>query len=758
MGITRRQFLKWSGASTLGAVIFNGCRIPDEELQIESPVNMPEDLVTGVDNWYATICGQDHESCGVIVRVVEGRAKKIEGNPDYPVNQGKHGVRSEAGLQALYHPDRIAKPLSREGRSGEFAEISWDEARRKLVDKMNGSDSNRFVMITDPLRGHLALVANEFVKANGGKHMTFEPIAEKNLHEAIKSVFGQQRLPDFDIENTNYLLSFGADFLSTWLSPVRYSRAYGEFRQGGHKRGTHVQVDSRFSMTTANADDWVPVKPGGEGVLAMSMIYVILKEGLGSSSAADILTDGGGYEALNAFDPNSSRVKEATGIDPHRIEGMALAFANPSNQPSLAIGGGSAGAHSSGLFNLIAIYSLNLLVGNVNKAGGVYIVPDSPLEELNQEAVLNMGTGASLEDWQGLSNGVDLLMIRGANPVHGLPDESNFGAVINSASFVVTYASFMDETAAMSDLVLPENTYLEEWGDDVPSPGPRYQVVGIQQPVVRPFHAEARSFGDDLLALGDDLGLSLGAKLGLAGNDNPTLLDLIRKGAEKLFAEGRGSVRAATFDGFWNGVLQRGGWWDMDSTGEASVIDVKALPLGKGFPEITSVGPEGQDTYNLVPFLSNSMMDGKLANLPWLQATPDPITSVVWDSWVEINLSTAEAKGIREGDILEVKSSNGTIEAPAYPHPGVPPWSVNMPIGQGHTSLGRYAEGVGSSTISILAPVMDTDTRSLAWAATRVSITNTGRNVDLPKYEGAVLAVQTDPEVIKITGLDSHAH
>jgi molybdopterin-containing oxidoreductase family iron-sulfur binding subunit len=131
---------------------------------------------------------------------------------------------------------------------------------------------------------------------------------------------------------------------------------------------------------------------------------------------------------------------------------------------------------------------------------------------------------------------------------------------------------------------------------------------------------------------------------------------------------------------------------------------------------------------------------------------------VVWDSWVEINLSTAEAKGIREGDILEVKSSNGTIEAPAYPHPGVPPWAVNMPIGQGHTSFGRYAEGVGSNTISILAPVMDADTRSLAWAATRVSITNTGRTVDLPKYEGAVLAVEADDpgRVIKITGLDSH--
>ena len=111
MGITRRQFLKWSGASTLGAVIFNGCRIPDEELQIESPVNMPEDLVTGIDNWYATICRQDHESCGVIVRVVEGRAKKIEGNPDYPEHHGRskpllHGTSGRT--------DRELRNLSRQ--------------------------------------------------------------------------------------------------------------------------------------------------------------------------------------------------------------------------------------------------------------------------------------------------------------------------------------------------------------------------------------------------------------------------------------------------------------------------------------------------------------------------------------------------------------------------------------------------------------------------------------------------------------------
>ena len=223
MGITRRQFLRWSGVSALGAVIFNGCRIPEEELQVESPVDLPEDLVTGIDNWYATVCRQDPGGCGIIVRVVEGRAKKVEGNPDFPINRGKHSARSEAGLQALYHPDRIEQPQYRDSRSGEFAPISWNSAREILQRKLEGvSDRSRFLMVTEPLRGHLALLGSEFVQAYGGRHMAFESLEEINLRRAVKDVYGQDRLPDFDIENTNYLYSFGADFLSTWVSPVRY--------------------------------------------------------------------------------------------------------------------------------------------------------------------------------------------------------------------------------------------------------------------------------------------------------------------------------------------------------------------------------------------------------------------------------------------------------------------------------------------------------------------------------------------------------
>ena len=748
MGITRRQFLRWSGASALGAVVFNGCRIPEQELQIESPVDLPEDLVSGIDNWYATICRQDPEGCGIIVRVVEGRAKKVEGNPDYPINQGKHNARSEAGLQALYHPDRISEPLLREG-SG-FTPISWNDARTRVVNRLGSlPDKSRLLMVTQPLRGHQALLTNEFVRAYGGRHMAFETLEQVNLRLAIKDVLGQDRLPDFDIENAKYLLSFGADFLSTWLSPVKYSRGYGELRQGRGKRGVHVQVDSRFSMTAANADEWVPVRPGGEGVLAMSMIYVIIRDGMADSGAANALTGGNGHEALDAFRPDNPQVQSVVGVEADRIESLAHAFADPSNRPSLAIGGGSAGAHTSGLFNLRAIYSLNLLVNNVNKEGGIFFNPPPPLPELASQEVMDVGAPASFRDWKEMDR-PQALIVRGVNPVHGLPPDANFVAAVEQAEFVVAFSSFMDETAAMADIILPEHTYLEDWGDDVPNPGPRYETLGVQQPVVRPFHSGTGSFGDELLFWGRELGLDLSVSLGLDGVDSPTFQDLLKSGAEKLWMADRGSVRAATFEGFWNGVLQRGGWWDTEAGGASGVSQIK--PLDTAWPDISFSDAPGDRAYNLIPFLSNSLADGNLAHLPWLQATPDPVTSVVWHTWVEMNSKTAEENGIREGDILEVSSSNGSVEAPAYIHPAVPPWTVSMPIGQGHTAFGQYAEGVGVNTISLLAPITDGETNALAWAATRVRVRNTGNRIDIPKFAGNQFAEETEEQaIIKIT-------
>ncbi|MEE8465837.1 MAG: molybdopterin-dependent oxidoreductase, partial [Dehalococcoidia bacterium] len=286
MKLTRRNFLAWAGLGAVGAVACEGFGIRRGELDIQSPVRLPEDMVRGTDNWYASLCRTCPSCEGIVVRVMEGRAKKIQGNPFYPTNQGKTHARCEAGLQALYHPDRLASPMRRSGPrgSGQFLPINWqpngiDSLRDAL--RARGSSS---VMITEPLRGHLGLLADRFASAIGGEQLGFETIDNNTLRAAVKNVFKQDSLPDFDFDNSRFILSFGADFLSTWVSPTRFNRGYGEFRQGeGRDRGMLYQIDSRFSMTAANADKWLPVRPGWEGYLALSLAQVIVSENLQAS-------------------------------------------------------------------------------------------------------------------------------------------------------------------------------------------------------------------------------------------------------------------------------------------------------------------------------------------------------------------------------------------------------------------------------------------------------------------------------------------
>jgi anaerobic selenocysteine-containing dehydrogenase len=737
MAITRRQLLKMTGLS-FGGILFAGCTIRPGEFNIQSPSFIPEDLVDGTEAFYATLCRQCQSAEGLVVRVMEGRAKKVEGNPDYPMNTGKHSARCEAALQAVYHPDRISSPLRRSGPRGSFQPISWEAAQDELRDQFvrNRGAAGSVAVITAPERGHLGMLVGRFSKAYGARHLTFEALEQTTLREAVKRVFGQDRLPAFDIEHTKHILSFGADFLGTWLSPVHYSRQYGEFRQGdGRSRGTLVQIEPRMSLTAANADEWVPVKPGSEGLLAMSIASVIIdpNERLPrDAAAAGALTAALGDEGLGRIRPDA--VTAAVGISAERIREIARAFAK--NQPGIALAGGPAGAQTNGLFNLSAAYLLNMLVGNIGKDGGVKFNPSPALNDLSD------GVATPFQEWQKLTErmsggGVSLVLVHGANPVYGLPSSVGFEAALDK-SFVVSFSSFMDETTAAADLVLPVHTPLEEWGDDVPEPGPGYQVLGFQQPVVRPF-VDSRGFGDLLLALAEDLGMK---------QDLPwdSFQDLLRDGASRLRrsqggARTPGLIPAATDQEFWVGLLQQGGWWNTAKTAPATVRP-GALPAPS---EATFAGAPDEYPMNLIPFPSQSMGAGEGAHLPWLQATPDPLTTGVWDTWVEMNPKEAREMGLRENDVVRLESSTGgSIEALVYLHPAGLPGIVAVPMGQGHLQSGQYAKGRGSNVLSILAPETVKETGALAWGATRVRVVKTGRRVRLPKLEGFVVAVEVE--------------
>ena len=751
MKLTRRHFLAWAGLSAVGAVACEGFGIREGELDIQSPAALPEDLVRGKDNWYASLCRTCAAPEGILVRVMEGRAKKVQGNPLYPTNQGKSHARCEAGVQALYHPDRVPGPMRRSGArgSGQFSPIPWQPAGMDLLRTELLTRGPASVMATEPLRGHLALLTERFSQAIGARRYEFAPVDDGVYRRAMQSVYGQTASPDFDIDNAKFLISFGADFLSTWLAPTRMNRGYGEFRQGaGRERGKFYQVDSRFSMTAANADKWVPVTPGWEGHLALSLAQVIVSEGLQAPGVEvnSLLGGGAGRAALDRFTPENVAGRIGlpdAGGGAEFIRQLARDFAG--NRPSLALGGGAAGAGSNGLNSLEAIYALNLLVGSDGAEGGVKFNPASPWNEVPASS-----SPATLDDWvrvadQIRSGELRMLLLHNADLVHGLPDALRLREAIEQADdlFIVSFSPFIDDTSALADLLLPDRAALEDWGDDIPEPGPGYQMVGWQQPVVNPLYdLDPLSFPDVLLAMGEELGRT---------QELPwrSYQAMLQEAADTLFAENRGSVDGATAAEFWTNLLRRGGWWDESRTGDSAARPEQGIlgRVAQSIAEPAFVGyAPGPGVYHLVPFSHNTLADGANAHLPWLQAAPDPISTIAWQTWVEMHDSTAAALGVREGDVVRIESPQGSIRALAYPSPATPPEVVCIPFGGGRRHGSSYATdrpGTESANVmDLLEPQRVGSTGALAWAATRVRLYPTGESVNVAKLEGSVRSVE----------------
>src|SRR5512145_1895918 len=345
--LDRRDFLKLGGATAFAA-LFGGCeRLPRTIVPFVIP---PDNYTLGEALWYASVCRQCAAGCGIVVRVAEGRAKKIEGNPLHPVNRGKLCARGQAGLQALYHPERLGRPLILTGPrgSGKFREASWEEALAALMTalkKVRAEDPAALLMLTDPMRGHANLVAARFMRAFGSPHrLAWDPFGQDALLAACDAVFGVRDVPEYDIAGARYLLSFSGDFLETGLSPVHYGRAYGRMRQERPTvRGKFVHFGPRLSMTAASADVYLPCAPGTEGIVALGIAHVMVRDKLTPQAAAAGHLMG---EGLSAFSPES--VEKRTGVHFHDVAGVAEEFAG--NQPGVAIAGTAAATSSNGAF------------------------------------------------------------------------------------------------------------------------------------------------------------------------------------------------------------------------------------------------------------------------------------------------------------------------------------------------------------------------------------------------------------------------
>lgn len=667
--VDRRHFIKLTAITGTSAAL-TACGNPENQVIRFIP---EDDLVPGVATWKPSICPLCSAGCGVIARVMEGDAevfrngqagvvrmglaKKLEGNPDDPISQGKLCARGQAAIQVTYHPDRLDKPKKRSGErgSGQFADITWDEAIKELTGQLDAlaaaNDQASLAFLAKPRRGRRLELAADLLRRFGAKPpVTYELFSDDVLRRANAQAFGSHQLATVDLENARYVISFGADFLGTWNSAVAQSVAYGRMRQAGPGvRPKFVHVDARLSQTAANADEFVACKPGTEGLLAMAIAALVGKDTAGAAEYAPEI------------------VAEKTGVPAGKIERLAREFA--ANAPAVAIIGGAPLAHTNGAFHAQAVNTLNRTAANT--PGGVSFVPQGgsiatrPLKEI-------------------LDAPPKVLLIDDVNPVFASPAAWKVAEQLKRVPFIVSFGSFIDETSALADLILPDHSFLESWVDAAPESGSAKAAPSKFGPVMRPLY-DTRSTPDVLLEV------SRGLAKPITGLPN-------------------------TFEEYLN-TERRGG---------ASVppAGMPASPLSWAEPVFD--GEASQFPYHFMPYASQGLYDGSLAHLPWLQEMPDPMTSGMWCSWVEINEKKAIELGIRQGDLIEVTSTQGSVRAPAFLNPGIAPDAVAMPVGQGHTNFTRYASNRGVNPIAILAPTTTAETGTLAWSATRVRIARVG--------------------------------
>ncbi len=349
------------------------------------------------------------------------------------------------------------------------------------------------------------------------------------------------------------------------------------------------------------------------------------------------------------------------------IAEVAREFAG--TRPSLAMVGEHVAFQSNGPESVRAVHLLNMLTGNLNRPGGVYQAgamggsltgPENSFPEL-VALIKSMRAGQ-----------IRVALIKG-DPRYGIPPATGFQEALDKVPFTVSFATLIDDTALQADLILPDCAGLESWGDVIPLAGSRQPVYGLMQPVVTPLH-DTRQFGDLLLAAASELGGAMAAAF-----PHDSFLELIKDTARGLVAPATGG----DFTPLWVDLLRRGGHYDAAKKpgkgyrwGPAAALPNPAPPR--------FAGDKTQFPLHLQVYPTTAFHDGRSASLPWLQQLPDPMSTVVWDSWIEINPATAASLGISHGDLVEVASPQGSLRLPAVIYPGIRPDLVAMPLGQGH--------------------------------------------------------------------------
>ena len=645
-----------------------------------------------------------------------------------------------------------------------------------MIELRNSGKSHTLVFMGHDSRNTSDDLVARFLEAYGTpNYIKFDPWAA--LNKAYQLTQGIDDLLAPDLDETRYVLSFGADFLNNWPTSMGNQRIYGEKRS---KRAIKiVQIEPRFSICAARADRWVPLNLGTEGLLALGIASIIIREKLydqefiekSAFRFEDFVDRSGqtqiGFKNLILRDVRLDRISDLTGVPLRSIIELANDFSLI--KPSIALGDYGLSYHSNGVFNALAIHSLNALVGNIDAPGGCLRQRRAPLKELPPpilDATAQKGLsqpridGLSAEEGNGRGFRVKDFV---RNVMTGHPYEVNclflssnsqffpslisrkINEIAHKIPFIVSFASFRDEMNSFADLILPDVTLFEKWQENQAPLLNKIPIVGVNQPVIKP-RDQCRPFEDTVINLAKKTGSSVARNFPWAG-----FKELLLDRLEGLFAQKRGSVFTSPYEeselrlleerGWWQSehesyssflkdLMEKGGWLDpVYHFGERSFLYQNSSRKFEFFSslDLKNMGPRfsgDPDQYPFflylydLPFTS----DDNGENMPWFQEALGFRFKSEWEAWVELNPQTAREYLIRDNEIIWVESPTGRIKARAKIFPGIMPRVIGLPLGKAEETPGMKKSKKRDHPLALIGEDYDEMTGMPSRFSTRVKI------------------------------------
>jgi MoCo/4Fe-4S cofactor protein with predicted Tat translocation signal len=631
-GPSRRDFLKLMGFS-LAAASLAACEAP---VRKAIPyVNKPVDINPSIPNFYASTFSSGGDYASIVVKTREGRPIKIDGNELSPINKGGVNAIVEASVLTLYDKERLAGPHI----NGE--KVEWSALDADLKSKLASAGTVRIITNTI-VSPSTQLTLNQLAESIGAEIVTYDPISNFGISSAAKTTYGVDGLPSYNFDKASVIVSFGADFLGTWISPIEFAKQYSKGRKISKEKpvmSRHFQFESTLSLTGANADYRTPIKPSQSGLAVLALYNSLAKLAGGPTVSAPAVEIGHLDRAAKELWANRGKSLVVSG----------------SNDPNVQI----------------VINAINDLLQN----NGVTV-------DFSKPSYFRKGDDTKMNQFVTDLNGgkVGGVIFYNCNPVYDFPRGAEIAEGLSKAKLSVATNGTKDETASLVNYIAPDHHYLESWNDFNPKKG----EYSLSQPVISPLF-DTRQAQDSFL---------------IWAGSKKFYYDFLQENWKSSFFETQSEI--TNFQEFWDRSLFNGvysvsseslaltGSGDISAAASAVAKSYKASNEGVELSVYTKVG----------------IGNGTFANNPWLQEMSDPISKATWDNYLTVSQKWAHENNLKmaEGATRKAKVTIGgkSIVVPIMVQPGQAYGTVGLALGYGRTKAGRVGNGVGVNAYELL--------------------------------------------------------